>query len=257
MDQTTHRKMTDDPMEAGQASARAFAGLLDVAAGIHLWSRPLGRAQAALDSLSHWIGKGSRLLTEYEFSAPKHHNRSLLRLRAVPDCLVAAAGELEVAQQELDRAMELAGAACRDGGGTLRRLAVVAVRVRRAGVCLQHFSDRMQMIGTTLQEDLIVASAMVAAARAIADARALLAALEPVPMRSFLRFRRVKARSLRTLRTSPLRIADAPRRISRGRAPPSIDLPAPIASKSRKDCYENLYSGTGADRPGFQRCNRP
>ena len=224
MDDASYSR-TEDQAEGRGLSPSAFRRLLQIAVGNHLWSRPLGRAQEALDEVSELLGKGASILTEYEYCAPKDHLRALQRLRAVPQCIVGAAAQLGTAKKELQAALELAEIEYRcDGGSPPPRLAAVVARYQASEARVRQFADRMTRIAANFKENLLAAIDFVAISGVLADLHALIASLEPAPFRSFLQFRRIKTADTlwtRRRRSRSLRIADAPRRISRGRAPPS------------------------------------
>jgi len=122
-----------------------------------------------------------------------------------------------------------------------KRLAEATARRNAVVAGLDRLGERAQKAASHFKEDLETAAAMVAVARALADLRSLIEALIPDPPRIFLRWRCQRTagalRTVRCRRSKCLRIADAPRRISRGRAPPfRFDLPALItASRKRKE----------------------
>jgi hypothetical protein len=189
-----------------------------------LWAGPLVRSKSASKEALRLIVKGCCRLNRYRRSPAKHRIREFKRMRVVGDCLRDAALQLEVADRELKQASAIASDSQSDrrvekwlAEATARRNAVIAG--------LDRLGEQAQKAASHFKEDLLTAAAMMAAARAVADLRALIASLIQDPPRIFLRWRRRHRTAdalwmLRRRRSKCLRIADAPRRISRGRAPP-------------------------------------
>jgi len=219
-------------------SPRKMTGDYPAGSGKALWAEPLGRSNAASREALRLILEGIRRLTRYRLCPAKAHARECRRLRIISDCLRDAALQLGVADRAFQEASALAGEA--QDRRTRKRFADAVARRDSVVAGLETLGARAMEAASHFKEDLELAAAVMGAARVLADLRRLIEAFAAGPQRFFLRQRRHRTANalwmLRRRRSKCLRIADAPRRICRGRGPPfPFDLPALItASRKRK-----------------------
>jgi hypothetical protein len=194
-----------------------------------VWTVPLQRVRRALAESTRWIDTVRRVVYAAEHGDLRSRRRAGLRMIDVPRMMDKAAAELGIAAG----ALALVGAVVK----SRVRLGVRQASDRAANALLKEteeflavgerlteLSDGLEERFKRLNESFEALAEEAARRRAEADARAAVPQPEPSALRRFLTdylaMAALRLSLLRRRRTRTERLADAPRRISRGRAPP-------------------------------------
>jgi hypothetical protein len=189
------------------------------------WSRSLRRANQQIDSSVRLMYRSTAALELAEHCRPSRFIPAARGLLRLPRQLGTAQAMLDRAVLRLQVTLALIALEPDRAAGAPERLTRATTRWIQASAILVQLSERAEHTVVQLRETIDTASD--------ADMDEMVAGKErpPIPepylnelLRSFLRRRRSRARErlrpLRRRRSAPLRTLDAPRRISRGRAPP-------------------------------------
>jgi len=189
------------------------------------WTVPLQKARRALAAASHWIREVERLVYGAEHGDWRSRRRAGLRMIDVPDMMDRAGDEVATAAGALAiLGMVVEAGAFFADPRAQKALLEETEEYFAVGQQLMDLSDSLTVRFPRLNESFAALAKIVARWREEADARPAVPHAKPSEFRQFLQdylaLAMLRLSLLRRRRSRAARVADAPRRISRGRAPP-------------------------------------
>jgi hypothetical protein len=216
--------MTTDQAQQGHATT-ASPRRVRLPRADWTWTVPLQQARRALAAATRSIHEVKRLVYGAEHGDWRSRRRAGLRLIEVPDLMDRGGDQVGIAAGALalvGRVVE-AGAFFADPRAQ-KALLEATEEYFAVGQQLMDLSDSLTVRFPRLNDSFAALAKIVARWREEADARPAVAHAKPSEFREFLQdylaLAMLRLSLLRRRRSRAARVADAPRRISRGRAPP-------------------------------------